>query len=766
MINNNISIIKCILSNKSAHLALYLHINGLTNIDSLINFQEIFKINILQGYNKYNKDNINILLSDNYIENFSLLINMCNSSNNINKINYGTEGHILTCIYNIYDINFLDNLKNYIKFFETYNNNTNPTTYTYENYLNKIGYDIFICQYIFKNNNISIYEYIKYFTDEFINNFNNRIKEFLNTNIYINDLLSEDKTNKLNYNNFKIIIQQYYNLYTHKTIKILSTEIIFINTVILQFDTSKIIYDNMRSYDEISNFLKLNNLQSKVFIVPDYDIHVDNSKSKIKVDNLSPLVKKKSSKSKIKVDNLSPPVKKNSSKPKIIKKLSQLKKHLIEELLEFYDELDKKSFYELYNLNEYKITHNGGSLDKETNLKKDLKKFIFIYLKASKLLIEINSIKDLNLNEDKISSISSSIYYNKSVNIADINNYFIKYKLDFNAILKMLIYYYNNILELYNKKNKRIINNIIDSNNLRLNLFKLKKLIKFLEYLNENKNKKSDEESDKTKLITIYKSISSDQNYTNINLKNIIKLLIKSLKISNDKVKNYFIKIIYYFYNFLLLPINKFEKNNIDIIKFYINKHFNQLNSKFQKKYKWLIDNLFKIYDYILFLNYNTEENLLLYFNKIIHLNILVNTLTKIQEYIKTKSDLIKSQKNILYTIHFTKELGDIIKNIFIILNTRYNSLVTVNTIQSKINTEKNNNKLKIWIILKDLYIIYILIIKKTILYENYKIEDLHIILENINLYETNKDDIGDIGDIGDITDIKEKINIFLQDKN
>lgn len=217
----NNEFIRFLIQDNAEALAFYFMINGYNKLDK-INKDELNKYfdMINDGYNKI-KDYLNHIYIDNFRQNSinynylemiiyfgSLYFNINNDQFNINKYNYGTNGHIVKYMNEPFDLNLL-------KYFINNSNSiiNDDRQYTLSNYIEKNGGDIAIYEYVY-NKKISVdflKQYFYYYFENFYKNFNieNFIKD-LNLKYYkIRNFIQLDKSN------INKRFQQYYNIYKY-----------------------------------------------------------------------------------------------------------------------------------------------------------------------------------------------------------------------------------------------------------------------------------------------------------------------------------------------------------------------------------------------------------------------------------------------------------------------------------------------------------------------------------------------------------------------
>jgi len=288
---------KKLLEDKAEHLAFYFMINDFIEYNKLnieflfdkfrliytsysICFNELFRHH--QIY-RNNKD----------IKKFSEFIIKNNNINNIFKINYGTEGHILD-----FFLDFNKNQDDYVKKLIDYINGFKEEkfekqVYTFDNYLNKIGCDLAIYQFIYTNNELitdfSNYDimfqtffenaYTKFKEQEFID----KIKEIYNEENENKSASSKRLIKKKDLNNITLL-QQYFNIYKYST-KIRhnnSGKIVYYNTIKITFKINNDIYkDIIVNTNYFYNLIKIVNKSSIIKSkTKSFDEYHDNSSYK------------------------------------------------------------------------------------------------------------------------------------------------------------------------------------------------------------------------------------------------------------------------------------------------------------------------------------------------------------------------------------------------------------------------------------------------------------------------------------------------------
>jgi hypothetical protein len=286
------SFIENLIKNKAQHLAFYFMINGLSehakiNLDNL---NKLFIDNVKKGYNRaYRELQQNYLYAakSNNMYHFGCIVFYLNNSiNKINKFNYGTEGHILDFFNLQHNNDYLVFLKNYLYCFNSSDQKKDDTYFIF-NYLSKIGFDIAIYQHIFDmNDTFSLY--IKRLSNIFLQAFEQAYEEYSNpqflTDIHDIYLKENQKTKDTDSRNIKQkkdketlkMLQQYFNLYKYKNIRINNENIVYYNTVKINFEIPKELYKldelDLSFQKKLINFLKLN---STVSVSKHYDT-VDN----------------------------------------------------------------------------------------------------------------------------------------------------------------------------------------------------------------------------------------------------------------------------------------------------------------------------------------------------------------------------------------------------------------------------------------------------------------------------------------------------------
>jgi len=250
--------IEKLIINKAQHLAFYFMINGLVDYSKLkidiltsaykkliIDYYEIVK-NALNGI-QFNRKNFEII--------GCLIAEYNNKHNNINRFNYGTEGHIIQFLPDIDETRYLEYLNSYLDCFKTYQNKEN-LTYTLSEYFKKIGIDIAIYDFLkpldtttpkpidFDKLMNLFFESMKKAYDEYSNKiFFNKMKEVYRKIIDEKEEDSKNMKKKQDKDRIKLL-QQYFNLYKYPNKKINNKNIVFYNTVKIKFsDFNGIIKD-------------------------------------------------------------------------------------------------------------------------------------------------------------------------------------------------------------------------------------------------------------------------------------------------------------------------------------------------------------------------------------------------------------------------------------------------------------------------------------------------------------------------------------------
>lgn len=256
---------KKLIEDKAEHLAFYFLINDFTYYDKLntellfeyfdvINesYTNCFKILLLSNLILRNRKDIN---------NFAKLITKFNNINNIFKNNYGTEGHILDFFldFNDNEDDYIEQLTNYIKNFDQEKFKEN--VYTFDQFLNKIGCDLAIYQFIYTNNGLikDFSDYKKMFQDCFRKAYEKFTKlTFFHKieQIYKNEMENKSATSKRlikKKDNDKIkLLQQYFNIYKYPNkIRKDGGEIVYYNTIKLTFKIDKKFYSSNKDSEDI-----------------------------------------------------------------------------------------------------------------------------------------------------------------------------------------------------------------------------------------------------------------------------------------------------------------------------------------------------------------------------------------------------------------------------------------------------------------------------------------------------------------------------------
>jgi hypothetical protein len=257
---------KKLIEDKAEHLAFYFLINDFTYYDKLntellfeyfdvINesYTNCFKILLLKKLTLQNNSKD--------INNFAKLIIEFNNKNNIFKNNYGTEGHILDFFldFNDNENDYIEQLTNYIKKFDQ--ENFKEHVYTFEQFLNKIGCDLAIYQFIFTDNPLikDFSDYKKMFQDCFRKAYEKFTKPtFFHKieQIYKNERENKSATSKRlikKKDNDKIkLLQQYFNIYKYPTkIRKDGGKIVYYNTIKLTFKIDKKFYSSNKDSEDI-----------------------------------------------------------------------------------------------------------------------------------------------------------------------------------------------------------------------------------------------------------------------------------------------------------------------------------------------------------------------------------------------------------------------------------------------------------------------------------------------------------------------------------
>jgi hypothetical protein len=286
--------IENLIINKAQHLAFYFMINGLVDYSKLkidiltsaykkliINYYEIVK-NALNGI-QFNRKNFEII--------GCLIAEYNNIHSNINRFNYGTEGHIIGFLPDIDETRYLEYLNSYLDYFKTHQNKEN-LTYTLSEYFKKIGIDIAIYDFLkpldtttpkpidFDKLMNLFFESMKKAYDEYSNKiFFNKMKEVYRKIIDEKEEDSKNMKKKQDKDRIKLL-QQYFNLYKYPNKKINNKNIVFYNTVKIKFsDFDSIIGD-------IYKDKKSNKFQRKLLDIFTIDETTNNlsSKSSKKLD--------------------------------------------------------------------------------------------------------------------------------------------------------------------------------------------------------------------------------------------------------------------------------------------------------------------------------------------------------------------------------------------------------------------------------------------------------------------------------------------------
>jgi len=235
-----------LIEDKAYRLAFYFIINGYDDINKIS--EELYNYitnNSIESYDKTYEE-----LSKNYIEfkdsynfqQFSKLIYELNKKNNIYKYNYGTEGHIIKFLINSNSKIFHKSIENYISNFSN-DDIKSENNITIEDYFKKIGTDIAIYKYIY-NDSFDIYLLSKEFKDKFIFYYHNF--DIYNFEKNINKKKTEYQKYELNFekNNKIKINQEYFNIVKYGIDISNEIPIIYKNTVILNFEIPKNLYED------------------------------------------------------------------------------------------------------------------------------------------------------------------------------------------------------------------------------------------------------------------------------------------------------------------------------------------------------------------------------------------------------------------------------------------------------------------------------------------------------------------------------------------
>ncbi len=262
------TIIYSILKDKIDRLIFYFYIKNISLVDYKKKLDFLIEDKITDSFEttllelqitepEYNTNNF---------EKLQELINYYNKKNNINYYNYGSEAYLLKLLKNNVSIN---EISEYVEKFKNENEKDN-NTYTSENYLKKIGYDLAICLYIFTKISIirnritkeEIKRMIKNIiletdeiNDDYMKKINDYFNEILNNNTNKNFKFIYSPNTKINLikrnylreqfeklNNDKYKYEQFkYNLYKYEEIEGYDEKnkkpiyLWFINNVVLRF---------------------------------------------------------------------------------------------------------------------------------------------------------------------------------------------------------------------------------------------------------------------------------------------------------------------------------------------------------------------------------------------------------------------------------------------------------------------------------------------------------------------------------------------------
>lgn len=269
-----ITFIEDLIKDKADFFAFFCMING-NNYENIQQDRLNYYLDIIDG--KY-KECLEILNNNYYeykhsynLKHYAMLLHLLNNiNNNINKKNYGTEGHIIDNLINKDGYNYYNSIKSYIAVFK--NDYNKLEEYKLENFFSKIGFDIAIYEFIYnkalKPDNIiesisrPTHKTVSYnktnITKIFRKNFIKNFKELTTDNFIekVNEEISKLKTYNIEYNFSKddnILLQQYYNLYKYptkfKNDKYIKENILYYNKRILKCDFDKELSGVHENYD-------------------------------------------------------------------------------------------------------------------------------------------------------------------------------------------------------------------------------------------------------------------------------------------------------------------------------------------------------------------------------------------------------------------------------------------------------------------------------------------------------------------------------------
>jgi len=146
-----ITFIEDLIKDKADFFAFFCMING-NNYENIQQDQLNIYLNIIDA--KY-KECLEILDSKHHeykhsynLRHYAMLLHLLNNNyNNINKKNYGTEGHIIDNLINKDSYNYFNSINSYIAVFK--NDYNKSEKYKLENFFGKIGFDIAIYEFIY-----------------------------------------------------------------------------------------------------------------------------------------------------------------------------------------------------------------------------------------------------------------------------------------------------------------------------------------------------------------------------------------------------------------------------------------------------------------------------------------------------------------------------------------------------------------------------------------------------------------------------------------
>jgi len=146
-----ITFIEDLIKDKADFFAFFCIING-NNFNNIQQDKLNDYLNIIDA--KY-KECLEILNNNHYqykhsynLRHYAMILHQLNIHyNNINKKNYGTEGHIIDNLINKDSYNYFNSINSYIAVFK--NDYNKSEKYKLENFFGKIGFDIAIYEFIY-----------------------------------------------------------------------------------------------------------------------------------------------------------------------------------------------------------------------------------------------------------------------------------------------------------------------------------------------------------------------------------------------------------------------------------------------------------------------------------------------------------------------------------------------------------------------------------------------------------------------------------------